>query len=1284
MKFPTFLTNILVLITVLCAQAFDDNGLPFMTNYHSSDYNAALENWGIVQDTRGIMYFANTQGILEYDGQTWRMISLPYKAFVRSLALGKDGKIYVAAVSDLGVLEPDSSGFLHFVSMKSRLGPDFQELGEVWDVEAAADGVYFKTKNFFFRITDDDVKVWAARGTFRIYQVDGTIFVRNHDVGLMRLQGDSLVLIPGGERFAKIGVYDMLPQAAPDKKLPNRIIITTTTDGLFRFDGKKIIPYAPHLTPLFKERQIYSSAILPDSSYVFATVRGGVIHIDARGKLLQILDKSNGLMSSVVYYVYASPAGGVWLGLNNGICHIEWPSSLSRFGDADEGRGNIYTIVRFNGYLFVGDDYGVRKMDRTTPDGHPPGFSSFAFHDPCYKLLPAGSKLLALANSRLYQINPDFSTSIVKHVTGVDMLLSRFRPDTAYVLSGEHILEIAKQGENFTLTRVLTRPLANSTALAEANDSTLWVVDNGMKILQFQHYGGSLSQADSLTPTKVFRGVLGQVSSIVFCDNDLLFLSEKGAFRYDARREAFIPDSIFARGMGGSTLPFYRLVRYRKHDWVAERGFEQEKEIGFLIKNKRGFYDWHPQPLLKHIDLRYVLDVYPDPKQPVLWLGASEELVRFSLKAPSRANSPISTLIRKVTTTGDSILYGGYVAPSADFSPLPLKLPYRLRNISFDYAAPLYNSPQRTQFSTKLENFDENWSVWSEENRKHYTNLPKGIFHFLVKARDIYGNETNPARYSFVVLPPWYQSWWAYLAYGLMVALGILASDRILRRRVIKKEQERARIRELELQAKKNEAQSQAAIAQGKALEAEYARKRNVELLNTIGKEITASLDFETIFLRLYHHLKNLAPLDIFQIGLYNPDEHLVEFQYSIQKGQRQPAHIVYPGPENPQMESCLLQKEMISLNKMVESESGNGEALQANAESKIVPGKDAMQTSVVYLPLIAKKNVFGLIQIAAHKKDAYSSRQLDIFQNLSSFAAIALDNAFNYLKLNRTLQDLKSTQQRLITQEKLASLGALMAGIAHEIKNPLNFITNFAELSIEQAEELKGTLHLLLPEMQEKQAEEIRSILESIHYNAAKISEHGNRADRIVKSMLEHSGSNSKTRRETDINKLLEEALNLSYHGMRAQIRGFHVVLEKDYTPNLPMLWVNPQELNRVFLNILNNAFYALHKRGNDEAIGYEPRVRLKTERHRDKYSIVIWDNGCGIPAAIQDKLFDPFFTTKPTGEGTGLGLSLSHEIIVQNYHGEITFRSKEGKFSEFIINLPHNLSKINQTTGD
>ncbi len=284
--------------------------------------------------------------------------------------------------------------------------------------------------------------------------------------------------------------------------------------------------------------------------------------------------------------------------------------------------------------------------------------------------------------------------------------------------------------------------------------------------------------------------------------------------------------------------------------------------------------------------------------------------------------------------------------------------------------------------------------------------------------------------------------------------------------------------------------------------------------------------------------------------------------------------------------------------------------------------------------------------------------------------------------ELQKSLTELKSTQNQLIQKEKLASLGELTAGIAHEIQNPLNFVNNFSELSIGLAKELKEEVEKF--DIPAKDKEYVGEIVSDLNSNQEKINHHGKRASSIVKGMLEHSRTSTGEREPTDINKLADEYLRLSYHGLRAKDKNFNSDYKTDFDESLPKLNVVPQDIGRVILNLINNAFYAVNERAKQQLSRaelseslklseslYAPLVTVSTKHIGDKIEISIKDNGNGIPEKIKDKIFQPFFTTKPTGEGTGLGLSLSYDIVTKGHGGELKVESEEGKGSEFIIKL-------------
>jgi GAF domain-containing protein len=433
--------------------------------------------------------------------------------------------------------------------------------------------------------------------------------------------------------------------------------------------------------------------------------------------------------------------------------------------------------------------------------------------------------------------------------------------------------------------------------------------------------------------------------------------------------------------------------------------------------------------------------------------------------------------------------------------------------------------------------------------------------------------------------------------------------------------------------------------------------------LGEVSQAVNSTLDIETVLSTIVAKAVQLSGTDAGAIYVF--DELEREFRLRATYGMDQELidalrqqHI---GMDEPNVERAFAEGEPIQVADLREDapSPANEIVLRAGYRARLAA------------PLMRGEEIVGMLVVRRRTPGAFPPNIVDLMKTFAAQSALAIENARLFNNVETSLKDLRTAQDRLVQTEKLASLGQLTAGIAHEIKNPLNFVNNFSAVSVELIDELRealGGAHL-----DSKLRAEIAGIADMLQGNLDKVVQHGKRADSIVKNMLLHSRQGSGEHRPVDINALVEESLNLTYHGARAEKQGFNITLERSFDPTAGEVDLFPQEITRVLLNLISNGFYAATKRKAEANEGdYEPMLAAATKNLGDRVEIRIRDNGTGIPPDVKEKLFSPFFTTKPAGEGTGLGLSISHDIIVKQHGGSIEVDTQPGEFTEFRIVLP------------
>ena len=464
----------------------------------------------------------------------------------------------------------------------------------------------------------------------------------------------------------------------------------------------------------------------------------------------------------------------------------------------------------------------------------------------------------------------------------------------------------------------------------------------------------------------------------------------------------------------------------------------------------------------------------------------------------------------------------------------------------------------------------------------------------------------------------------------------------------------------------------QAAIAIDNVRLLDELRQRTAELGRSVGElralgevsqAVNSTLDLETVLSTIVAKAVQLSNTDAGAIYVY--DDRQREFHLRATYGMDQELIEAFTerriGLDDPNVEQALTRPEPIQITDLRE---------EASTEINEITVRAGYLARLV-APLRRGADVVGLLVVRRRTPGAFSQNTVDLIKTFAAQSALAIENARLFKNVEASLEDLRNTQDRLVQTQKLASLGQLTAGIAHEIKNPLNFVNNFSAVSAELIDELHETLGKVKTDA--NTIAEITELTNTLRDNLDKVVQHGKRADSIVKNMLLHSREGSGEHRLVDINALVEEAVNLAYHGARAEKQGFDITLERTLDPAAGQVDCFPQEITRVLLNLIANGFYAATKRkGQAENGGFEPTLTATTRSLGDRVEIRVRDNGTGIPLEVREKMFNPFFTTKPAGEGTGLGLSISHDIIVKQHSGLIEIDSQPGEYTEVRIVLP------------
>jgi hypothetical protein len=769
----TLLLQLLLLFLPLFAtaqRAGFEMGSPIIQNYTPEEYQANGQNWAALQDQNGIMYFGNNDGVLEYDGVSWRLIPTEKKSVVRSLAIDKDNRIYVGAYGEIGYLAPDTAGQLQYISLLPFLDKKYHDFPDVWQTVTARNKIYFVTQKYIFCWANQQMRVLEGQNSLHIgMAVNDQFYVRQRDVGLMQTVADSLVLVPGGEVFADEWIFVMLPFSGRDGngQQKDMILLGTQRRGLLLYDGQSVKPFPNEINDQLRKGQIYHGAKLPNGDYAFATIQDGVYVMDGSGQLRHHLDKKTGLQNNTAWFLYTDRQGGLWIGLDDGISRAEATAPLTQFTGSEGIEGAVLNIARHQGTLYAATSLGTYYLDENR--GQPMAGAQFkrveGISPQCFALLPVGQSLLAASYDGVFEIRGRRAKMVKKAYA---FSLHRSQQDTNRVLVGlqKGILSLYHTDDGWRDEGYMENIEVEIRKILETPDNKLWLTTRYQGPMQVD-----LSNGFTLRPPVMQFDTLhglpsGDMVTVFSTKKGLRFGTHHGIYEFDEKRQYFMPDTSLVRGFPVGQQQIYSVSKDEAGNLWLVTG--DKSNSGLALLQRDGSYTWDEKPLMRVAGANFLF-AYPDPlKEGITWLGSIGRVIQYDATVSKNYSSDFKTLIRQVIANGDSLIFGG---DGTAQTGSPVELAYAFNTLRFVYGAPSFDDESKTRFQYLLEGYDEGWSKWSTESHKDYTKLPPGKYTFKVRSKNIYQHIGTTAVYDFKIRPPFYLTWWAFLFYALLLTM---------------------------------------------------------------------------------------------------------------------------------------------------------------------------------------------------------------------------------------------------------------------------------------------------------------------------------------------------------------------------------------------------------------------------------------------------------------------------------------------------------------------------------
>lgn len=739
-------------------------GLREIINYEKQQYNAGAQNWDIRQDAQGRVYFANNEGLLSFDGTYWKLYPLPNKTIVRSLEFGNDNRIYIGGQDEIGYFSPDKNGNLAYTSLKNLLPPADQKFADMWDIIKSGDDLFFRSSNKIFRYSNNKFTVFNSPSSWLFIGTgaDNQLFAQDVKDGLFIFKnGNWEPYIKKTDLPADIYFTSVI-------SFGDTAVFTTHKNGIYLLVEGQLHPLALSGLPVNPYQDFTGSVKIDEDNFIAGTYTNGFYLLNKAGVIIENFSRNEGLQNSNVRSLFSDRNNNIWLGLESGIDFIAFNSAIKHINPPVMNDGAGYAVVIHDNNLYFGLSNGIYELP--LPNNRD---LSYAKND--FKVISEGqtwglsivnNHLLAGRDEGFYEIKNNSAVPVTKG-SGFWTFqpLQDIHQSTLIAAGNYHGIRIYDYKDN---TYHDKGSLANFTEsarfLAIDNNNTIWASHPYRGVYKIQFTQANDAVVKLYTPR---QGLPSQLKNHVYkIKNRIVVATEKGIYEYNSRNDLFEPSPYF------KDIFKEEGIRYLKEDPNGNIWFIQEKTIGVV-----DFSALKPSiiylPELKGKMLSGFEYVYPVNDNNV-FVGGEKGFYHINFEKYKQNNHPLSVYIRSVKAIGetDSTLFGGYFGnvnedKTQSKSAAP-SISHQWNSFHIEYSSPLFEQHSNLEYSYYLEGFDKNWSEWSKKAEKDYTNLPAGSYTFKVKVRNNLGNESAPSVYSFTVLPPWYQTWWAYILYSII------------------------------------------------------------------------------------------------------------------------------------------------------------------------------------------------------------------------------------------------------------------------------------------------------------------------------------------------------------------------------------------------------------------------------------------------------------------------------------------------------------------------------------